>query len=519
MIYLPYVAFILIVIITKFRESIIFLKRVNIEKSINSFSDKKIFIVLVLSTILTQFWTTNQETIDWDINTFIIMGQDLLRGNLPYIQQYEFKGPILSLIYSIPVFFNKLYVVKLFNDLTLSVLVCQIYSISKKINVDKPNLKNVLSALYFLLYMSYSQAHPGMSEIYGLLFISLAINTLVKPINSKLDIFKSGAYMSCAFLVTSSVVLFVITIFLFFIYKLFLSKELIKITNLIYGGLILPLVFIGIYAFNDSLYDLVFTLLIYPLIYTGGSLGSNMPEEFIKYIIEYIYMENYFSLGLISIFVFFIFVVTTPKVIYRLFRFENTSFNKQLFYSLTLASVCSFLIVNSPHWHYMIYYFFFSSFILNFINYEKIKIPIYSLILICVLNIFPFMIRDSYKIIVDFENIEKAYPIYQDYKYINENYKISSILPLDNHLILFYFNLPSEAKLIHPSNHFKPYIDLLIQKGLIPADELQNLILDGTPDLLVCKETLEVCKNLDQYQQLSELNSNVIYFINKRLLD
>ena len=129
------------------------------------------------------------------------------------------------------------------------------------------------------------------------------------------------------------------------------------------------------------------------------------------------------------------------------------------------------------------------------------------------------MIRDSYKIIIDFENIEKAYPIYQDYKYINENYKISSILPLDNHLILFYFNLPSEAKLIHPSNHFKTYIDLLVQNGIIPADELQNLILDGTPDLLVCKETLEVCKNLDQYQQLSELNSNVIYFINKRLLN
>ena len=519
MIYLPYLAFISIVIITKLRENIPFLKKINIEKSINSFSDKRIFLILILSTILTQFWTTNQETIDWDINTYIITGQDLLRGNLPYIQQYEAKGPMLSLIYSIPVFFKKLYVVKIFNDLILSALVCQIYLISKKINIDKPNLKNLISATYFLLYMSYSQAHPGMSEIYGLLFISLTINNLVKPINSKFDIFKSGLYISCAFLVTSSVILFAITVFLFYIYKLFHSKELIKITNLIYGGLILPTVLVVIYAFNDSLYDLLFTLFIFPLIYTDGSSASNMPEEFIKYVIEYIYMENYFSLGLISIFIFFMFAIKTPKVIYALFTFEYKSFNKQLFYSLTIASACSFLIVNKPHWHYMIYYFFFSCFILNFINYEKIKKPIYSLILVCILNIFPFIIRDSYKIIVVFENIEKAYPIYQDYKYINENYKISSILPLDNHLILFYFNLPSEGKFIHPSNYLKSYMDLLIQKGIMPPDELENLIRDGTPDLLVCAERFEVCKNLDQYQQLSELNSNGLYFINKRLLD
>ena len=75
------------------------------------------------------------------------------------------------------------------------------------------------------------------------------------------------------------------------------------------------------------------------------------------------------------------------------------------------------------------------------------------------------------------------------------------------------------TKFIHPSNYLKFYIDLLIQKGIIPPDELENLIRDVIPDLLLCAEKFEVCKNLDQSLQLPELNSNVLYFINKRLLN
>ena len=41
--------------------------------------EKIVYIFLLLFTLLTQFYTHNQETLGWDVNTFIVMSQDILK--------------------------------------------------------------------------------------------------------------------------------------------------------------------------------------------------------------------------------------------------------------------------------------------------------------------------------------------------------------------------------------------------------------------------------------------------------
>jgi len=78
--------------------------------------DSFFYILFLLLTFTTQFYTHNYETLGWDINTFIVMSQEVHRGNLPYENHFDNKGPLLYFLYAIPTYFKSLIVVKIFND-------------------------------------------------------------------------------------------------------------------------------------------------------------------------------------------------------------------------------------------------------------------------------------------------------------------------------------------------------------------------------------------------------------------
>ena len=46
-----------------------------------------------------QFSSHQYETIDWDINAYLVTSQDIGRGNLPLENQFENKPPLLFLLY------------------------------------------------------------------------------------------------------------------------------------------------------------------------------------------------------------------------------------------------------------------------------------------------------------------------------------------------------------------------------------------------------------------------------------
>ena len=78
---------------------------IEIIKPIKKFSKlinfQHIFLPIVLLFILsflTQFYSIDQEVIDWDESDFILMGQSFYKGNLPYIELWDLKPPMHFLL-------------------------------------------------------------------------------------------------------------------------------------------------------------------------------------------------------------------------------------------------------------------------------------------------------------------------------------------------------------------------------------------------------------------------------------
>ena len=63
-----------------------------------------IYIILLLLTIIIRFPFFFEAVIDWDESTFILMGQDIVDGNLPYTNLWDIKPPLAYIPYSIFIF-------------------------------------------------------------------------------------------------------------------------------------------------------------------------------------------------------------------------------------------------------------------------------------------------------------------------------------------------------------------------------------------------------------------------------
>lgn len=516
---IPYIIFIFIVLILINQKKISYIRNIDFYKSVNNIQDIYILSFLFVLTMITQFYTMDKEVLNWDINTYMIMGQDILRGNIPYENQFDNKGPLFYFIYSLPAITGKVTVVRIFNDIILSFLVCEMYLISRKIKTNISKIYVLLPSLYFSLYMSYPQGHPGLAEVYSVLPLAVAINLLLSSKTNKIKFFKVGFYLSISYLISPSVVLLVVSISIFVLRKCIKNKIYSDLVSLVIGASIPLLILLALYEYNGLLYELIFVLFVFPIIYTTEGVGV-YPNNFIEYLTEYLSLENYFSLGLITQILFWIFLYTIGKNFVRFREFYKEDPALKIFIVLAMVSIVTFFNVPVPWWHYLVYYFFFSSFFILFIDSEWIKQIILLSILLCSLNVLPFMVRDNIKLLSKFNNIEADYPIYNEYKEIDEKYKIKSVVALSNHLMVYYFNIPGSNYIVHPSNYQKKsYVDGLTNANLMEENELINLIRNGEVDLLICNTTyLKECMSSNFYNLSKKYDENTYIFINKYAL-
>ena len=90
--------------------------------------------VLILSFFLQQFYLS-KEIISWDTSGYLVMGQDINRGNLPWENQLEAKGVLLFYIYSIIDLLSSgdYRIVKLLNDVPYLLLIIIMFSTLKQL--------------------------------------------------------------------------------------------------------------------------------------------------------------------------------------------------------------------------------------------------------------------------------------------------------------------------------------------------------------------------------------------------
>ena len=217
---------------------------------------------------MTQSAYLNFETIDWDTNSYLVASQDVLRGNLPYIEQWESKQVLFYYLYAIIVkaSFGNLIIFKFFNDLILFVITFLLFLIIQ--NITNNSYKALIGALFFVIIMSQPWATAEFSELYSLLFIALSYYLiLVKDLTRKITLV-AGSLLAISSLVNIGASLFFIPIGFHILIN---KRELMMSFSL--PPVVLHLFFTLIYYLENELEVYLATLFFIPNAYSGESMN------------------------------------------------------------------------------------------------------------------------------------------------------------------------------------------------------------------------------------------------------
>jgi 4-amino-4-deoxy-L-arabinose transferase-like glycosyltransferase len=171
-------------------------------KMVSYASRKHISIIffLFLFTTLVRFPFLFQANLDWDEATYIIMGQSLLDGNLPYIQYWEIKPPLAFLPYAFFIWFFGHSIIGIRLGAALCVLISGyiIYLIGNHL---WGKLTGFLAAIIFIFFSSRLYGQPLMPESIACIPVTIALALITMREDGSQTSFLVGLAISIATLV------------------------------------------------------------------------------------------------------------------------------------------------------------------------------------------------------------------------------------------------------------------------------------------------------------------------------
>lgn len=466
-----------------------------------------LFFILFVLTTGYQGQYLNYETIDSDIHTYLLVGNDVLNGYLPYENEWDDKGPMLYIFYAILIFLsnNNLIIFKILCNVIVLIISFTIAKISFLINKKNKKSQALFSSTLFILLLSPPWGSVEYSEIIALLFLSASIYILLKNLNDRKFIFLSGIIYGLATLVNQGTGIF----FLLFIYFIYQSKKLFNLNFFILGIIIPQLIILGLYASRDLL-DIYFaTLFVIPVKYS--SQNFNLIYEFSVYLRETFYFDP---------FLYSIIILLLVISIFKIKEIKDFSFYDFFPYFGIFLSFVFFYLGSTGYKHHLIFLLFFLSLVP--ISFLKNKKSFAWIFITFFLLSFTFLgIKSLSK---SFENLNHLDEVYANYplrqlsvEIENEFLDEYSIFGVDHTLILFYLDKENEGYIIHPTNYLEPAIfNELIRLDKILTNEL-SFQISKKPNVVLCSQEIrwlleEVnCEVTDFYKGYRKINTE-IYF-------
>ena len=458
------------------------------------------YVILLFYVLFTQGQYLNYETIDWDTNSYLVSSQDVLRGNLPYENQWESKQSLFYYIYAILILISNgnLIIFKLLNDFLLYLLSIILFLIVKVLTNDQ--LKSFLASILFLTLMSQPWSSTEFSEIYSLIFISLGFYILISRKLNRQKLFFIGVLISSATLVNVGSALFVFP----FLFSKRITSNLKNFIYFCFGGIVPHLLFSTIY-FSRNLIDIYWsTLFVIPNAYRGEQM--NFAREFINFLRslndynQFLYLIFIFLLS--SLFADFL---TSRKLTSKINMLKNT------YLQFLFISILFYYLASHGYYHHLIFFIFFLPLLI-----KNISGKISTMILILLISVSSGTILFS-KGNLSFTNISNLNLIYENYPLNKLAKEIDSkfdddyeILAFDSLLILYYLDKPNFSYIVHPTNHNEEFItDNLRKLNLITKDEPERLV-NLEPDVIMCSNNSIIqCEIYDYKKNYYELDSLV----------
>ena len=457
---------------------------------INKLNNYLLFFIFLVFLIFIRLNTVSYEIISWDEATYIIAGQEILNGFLPYENLYEMKPPLLYYLYSLPLFFHKsLESVRIFGLILIFISSISLFYILIKY-VEK-KIAFIVS-LGFISIFNYYFWLETSSEIVILPLLLLSFICFRNYKKSYLSLIFLGLLISISTLVRLNIGILGFFIFLYMIFDKYECKKT-KFYNLIIYVLsgLLPLLFLIYFYYYHGKINLFYTgTFEVPLVYSSE---KNFLDGTINYL-RTIFKLSYFNpINFGTILISFVLSVFKPNILSE----DNGKFNVYYF-----GIIFTTILAGQGFSHHLIVLI---PFVLIFSFTKIIK---NSFVHNCKLLLFFVLISTQviYSISPNIDLINNKYNFSLDYKIKeianSEIMKDKKVLALDYHLFYFYNNYYYPSKIIHTPAWVrvttKDRLRPLININYISHDEAE-VVLSHEYDYILCSSRIceEGRKTLD----------------------
>ena len=466
----------------------------------NKFFNFFLLIMYLFLVIFTQFSTHNFETMDWDINSYLVTSMDISEGKLPFESHYENKPPLLFYIYYLMSLLSNqnLLVIKIFNDLFLygSVVVLHLLISKTSKNVVTP----LVGTTMFIVLMSKNWFHPGYSEIHALLFLSISLLFLYED-NRNFRIFLSGLFFALTTLTNLGTVIFIIPICIGIIKN---SDSFKKLIYFISGFFIPHLIFLLIYSFNGLYTNYILAMYTIPRNYPRGK--KQILNEFGIFVEDISNYSFLIYLALLLVFVNLVYLFIKER------KYEDYLSNYFVF--VFVFSLLFYFLASMGYQHHLIFSLFFIAYLISYIKDKKIIYIIGILSSVAFFNLSE-TVEKSYQNIQNRNMLVQDYPIQKASQlYFNDEKEDYDIFALDNYLILFYLDVSNKSYISHPSLYKEQFVlEPLASINLVSTNEIQNTI-KSKPQFIVCSNLNEECLRLENYIEVNteELKGEILHY-------
>ena len=430
--------------------------------------------LLFLLVLLFQSSTYNFETLDWDINAFLVTSLELGRGNLPFENQYENKPPLLfAIFYFFTVIANKnLLIIKVLNDIIIFLIAIQsVFLFTKK--KANPKIFNYVPSIVFILVTSNVWFHPSYSEFISLFCITSSY-LFYKRSENRNKFLIIGMLLSASSLINLGTSIFLICFGIIFF--LFEDKKIKSLLNLFLGFGIIHLIFLGIYIIDGSLNEYLMAMFQIPISY--GTTDFSLTSSLTVFLINFVkYNLPIYFIILISISIVIHMVLKMLRK--RTFNLENSELIFLIFFGLMF-----FNLAGKGYYHHLIFLLYFLSLSFIFLQNKIIKKGIVFFIILISGFTIPQFVENSFNNIKNFSTLDEQYPMKKvSNEIIFNNYGHDEIFSTNYILILYYLDKPNTSYIVHPALYdYEEITTVLLQNKKIDENEIVYQ-LDNMPNI------------------------------------
>ena len=456
-----------------------------------------IYFGIFIQVIAIQFSTHHYETLDWDINAFLVTSLEFGRGNLPYEFQYENKPPLLFFIFYIfsVVSQKSLLLIKIINDLIiflLSISLIRLYS------SNKYSLWNVIPGIAFIALSSNVWFHPNYSEYLLLIFV-VASNYIYQKSQSNFKYISIGICLALSTLVNLGAIFFLLS----YVIIIYIKEQRVKIQlrNLFFGFSFVHLITGLTYFMFGVFREYLMSFVIIPYSYRSSDTSFwGAARVFIQALAEF----NLFLYGLLIILI----SITLFKAVLLIKNLNSNNYDLEIILHVS-ASILFFGIAGKGYYHHLIPFIYFIPACLHFINRAISKGLIIFFLVFSFIGVNEKFLNQSINNIRNIENLEENYPTKNTYNQIKNQIDDSDVVfSTENILLLYYLDSQNSSYIVHPALYnYSEITSVLERSNKIVKDEVKaNLQI--FPQVVEGTNFDESSIDMDVYQKITLRNVN-----------